>query len=348
MYSVAVIVDNRNHEFIFNFLKGKCRQINVVSVPIETFYGDNASTSFSNRLTIARRIRRWVSEDDQYHSILIFSDYSFVYRTLVHFCRLLRKPVFLYQDGFIFFEPWPKNLSGILKRIVYGVFWLFGYSHLISYTSFHSKPDLIFSWGDFFSLRFRGISNSKVLTLGSALYAKDFAVDPAEASARNTFLYFGTYYRDFIKDKVIKTEAVAHLKSLLQNDEGLICHIKLHPLDKNIPYLEDLLQKNSLRNKVHFLENKFLLHENMARYRFIISELSSETIFASLFSQNIYFIMQDAAKKHFKLLDRFLTKQNIAGKEFYKIDQNQISRFQAEYFQRFNVELFEQTVQTYR
>jgi hypothetical protein len=347
MRSVAVVVDNQNHEFLFNFLKRKCNLILVTEVPLEAILENPFNDNLFERLRIAAKIKRWVRENSNYQSVLIFSDYNFAYRTLVHYCRYYNKPIFLYQDGFIFFEPWPKNISGMLKRLVYQSLKLFGFDHLISYKSFTTCPNLVFSWGDFFSKTFRNITESDVVTLGSILHEKGFELKHSEQPLSNKFLYYGTFYRDSVKDKLVKTEAIGHLKNILTFEEDLICDVKLHPLDKNRSYFEQILRQNLLVNKIQFLGTEFLLHENISEYRFIISELSSETIFASLFCPNIYFIKNNPSEKHFKVLSDFLKKHHIGGKDYYKVDQNQINHFQSEFFQIFNTERFEKAVQKY-
>lgn len=322
-----------------------CIQINVQEIPLNTILDNSLADNFINRLRIAGKIKRWVKENSNYHAVLIFSDYSFSYRTLVYFCRKFNKPIFIYQDGFIFFEPWAKNLFGILKGLIYNGLKFSGYSHLISYKSFHTNPDRIFSWGDYFSKTFRENVTSKVETLGSIMYAKGFEINHIEKSPSYKILYYCTFYRDFAKDRAVKSEGIDHFKNIIVTEGDLTCDIKLHPLDSNKVFLEHLLRQNSLRGQVHFLEANWRLQENLGKYRYIISELSTETIFASLFCSNIYFVKNGPAEKHYNVLRDFLKLQNIGDKEYYKLDLNLVDRFQSEYFQKFNVERFEQAVQ---
>ncbi|HEV8512087.1 MAG TPA: hypothetical protein VGQ59_02360 [Cyclobacteriaceae bacterium] len=326
-------------------MKQNCTKIAVTAVRLETIVGAPLNTSIWCRLGIARKISRWTKQNNDHQALLILSDYGFPYRMLVHFCRANKTPIFLYQDGFIFFEPWSKNILGYLKRLIYRTFKILGVDYLISYQSFHTNPDLIFSWGDFFTRIFKLKTHSNVITLGSTIYAKNYKLISSSERSDGKMLYYSTFYRDIEKDLLSKREAVTNLKSIISLDEDLICDVKLHPLDKNRIYFEQLLQKNMLNARIHMLSNNFQLSENIENYKIIISEFSTETIFASMFHKNVLFVKNILNEKHFKTLSDFLKNQRIADKEYYRADPNLTERFQAEYFQKFNVERFEQAVQ---
>ncbi len=177
------------------------------------------------------------------------------------------------------------------------------------------------------------------------MYAKDFHVNPNEIRVENKILYYGTYYRDAEKNIIVKAHAIKSLRQILMMETNLTCDIKLHPLDRDSVYMEGLLADHSLNTRVNFLANDFLLHENIGKYQFIISEFSTETIFASLFKSNIYFIKNSLNEKHFRLLEDFLITHEIASTGYYKIDPGQIHKFKSDYFQEFNVNRFEQAIQ---
>lgn len=347
MYTLAIVADTQNHKFFSAFYKRNCTQLHIVEISLNSILEQNLNRNFFKRLKIASNIKRWVIENNSYDGVLIFSDYNYAYRTIVHYCKRYDKPIFLYQDGFIFFEPWPKTLSGILKTAIYLSFKLLGFSHLISYQSFHSTPTLVFSWGDHFSRTFEQITQAKIVTLGCLMYEKAFRMSPTEKPLSDVILYYATFYRDKAKDKMAKIEAVNNLKVLLQNENTFTCEVKFHPLDKNRLYFEQLLRSHFISAKINILENTFQLSKNMAKYKFIISELSSETIFASMFCSNIFFFKDHLNEKHFAALKDFLKSQKIGVNEYYRIDQNLIGDFKSQYFQTFNVERFEQVIQKY-
>ncbi len=347
MYSLAVVVDSQNHLFLSVFLKRNCNQLQIDEVPLISIVAHPLNGNLLKRLRIARNIKHWVSQNNNYDGVLILSDYNYAYRTLVHYCRCNKKPIFLYQDGFIFFEPWPKTFSGIFKTVIYQGIKALGFSHLISYQSFHTNPNLVFSWGGYFSRTFKSITSSEIVSIGCLMYEKDFKKFQIEEFLDNVILYYGTFYRDIAKDRMAKIEAINNLKSLIQNEDNITCDIKLHPLDKNRHYLEQLLQNNSLNSRVSILGNKFSLSENIIKYKYIISEFSSETIFASIFYGNIYFIKNQLNEKHFQVLKSFLIKRRIGSNNYFIINQDLIKTFKAEFFQNFNVAQFEQAIQKY-
>lgn len=343
MFTVAAVIDSKNHEFLLSALESKCDSIRLEKVFMTSIIGDMNKTGLGERMKAAGVIRKWIESNSQYDAVLIFSDYNFGYRTFVHYCRKMRKPVFLFQDGYILFEPWPWSTVGLIKRAAYQAFNLLGYSHLISYKSFHTRPNRIFTWGDYFSRLFKATTSAEAITVGCLLYERNFSSSTVIAPDRD-ILFYGTFYRDLDKDLLTKDFVMQNLEDLLK-DNSMTCEIKLHPLDKNKGHIEELIIKSPVKERLRMIQAPFSLHEHLGRYKMIISEFSTETVFASMFSSDIFFIRTSLNENHFSTIGEYLSEVNLAGREFYRITPALMDKFRNEYFKHFDANLFQKSIQ---